>query len=63
MMMKLLGVLMLAGTASMVDGFASCDTSAIERAQITKSAVEKLGATGDFDVIEVRREGGRDMVV
>lgn len=58
MMMKLL-VLMLAGTASVVEGLARCDTSANEREHITKSAVEKLEATGDFDVIEVRRQGRR----
>ena len=53
--MKLL-VLMLAGTAtSMVEGLARCDSSANERKQITKSAMEKLGGTGDFDVIEVRK--------
>ncbi|GAB5037440.1 Hypothetical protein NocV09_07900100 [Nannochloropsis oceanica] len=51
MMMKLL-VLMLAGTASAMEGLARCDTSTNEREHIINSAVEKLEATGDFDVIE-----------
>lgn len=59
MMMKLL-VLMLAGTASAMEGLARCDTSTNEREHIINSAVEKLEATGDFDVIEVRREGWRE---
>lgn len=64
-MMKRLALLLVGTAASVVEGFARCDTSANEREHITKSAVEKLGASGDFDVIEVReirgrgREGGR----
>ena len=61
-MSKWLTTLLLAGScAASVHGWAHCDTSAKEREGITKAAVRRLDASGDFEVIEVR--GGMNCVM